>query len=105
MTRTRAAEGLVVGSGAGGAVTALELASAGMGGQRGEEGARATLEDDGGEPTRAMRRLYRRRGMTPILGRVPIGCVEGRVLGGSTEINSGFWHRAPREILLRWKAQ
>jgi len=26
-------------------------------------------------------------------------------LGGSTEINSGFWHRAPREILARWNVQ
>ena len=105
MTSTRAAEVLVIGSGAGGAVTALELASAGMDVLMVEEGPRATLEDYGAEPTRAMRRLYRRRGMTPIMGRVPIGYVEGSVLGGSTEINSGFWHRAPREILLRWKAQ
>jgi choline dehydrogenase-like flavoprotein len=52
-----------------------------------------------------MRRIYRRRGMTPILGRIPIGYVEGACLGGSTEINSGFWHRTPREVLLRWKAQ
>jgi choline dehydrogenase-like flavoprotein len=52
-----------------------------------------------------MRLLYRRQGMTPILGRVPIGYVEGRCLGGSTEVNSGFWHRTPREVLLRWKVQ
>jgi hypothetical protein len=26
-------------------------------------------------------------------------------VGGSTEINSGFWRRTPPEILLRWKAQ
>ena len=25
--------------------------------------------------------------------------------GGSTEINSGFWHRLPPEFLLRWKAR
>ena len=43
--------------------------------------------------------------MTPIVGRVPIGYVEGCCIGGSTEINSGFWHRAPREVLVRWKAQ
>ena len=52
-----------------------------------------------------MRSLYRRRGMTPILGHVPIAYVEGCCVGGSTEINSGFWHRPPTETLLRWKAQ
>ena len=40
-----------------------------------------------------------------VMGRVPIGFVEGSCVGGSTEINSGFWHRTPRETLLRWKAQ
>src|SRR5207245_7442298 len=95
---------LVIGSGAGGAVTALELARAGREVLVHEEGERHDLDHYGGTPTAAMERLYRRRGMTPILGRVPIGYVEGCAVGGSTEINSGFWHRAPRDILLRWKA-
>jgi len=96
---------IVVGSGAGGAVTALELAQAGVEVLVLEEGARHTAADYGKAPPEAMRSLYRRGGMTPILGRVPIGYVEGRCLGGSTEINSGFWHRAPREVLARWHAQ
>jgi choline dehydrogenase-like flavoprotein len=96
---------LIIGSGAGGAVTALELAKAGFEVLVLEEGSRHELADYGKPPTEAMKLLYRRRGMTPIVGKVPIGYVEGRCLGGSTEINSGFWHRAPRETLLRWKAQ
>jgi choline dehydrogenase-like flavoprotein len=96
---------LVIGSGAGGATTALELASAGMDVCVLEQGSRWTLGDYGQGSIEAMKRLYRRRGMTPILGRVPIGYVEGACVGGSTEINSGFWHRTPREVLLRWKAQ
>jgi len=96
---------LVVGSGAGGAVTALELAKAGLDVCILEEGSRWTLADYGQGSLEAMRRLYRRRGMTPIMGRVPIGYVEGACVGGSTEINSGFWHRTPREVLLRYKAQ
>lgn len=96
---------LIVGSGAGGAVTALELAGRGFDVLVLEEGARHGLDAYGAPPTEAMGRLYRRRGMTPILGRTPIGYVEGRCMGGSTEINSGFWHRTPPEILLRWKAQ
>ena len=55
--------------------------------------------------TEGMKQLYRRRGMTPIVGSVPIGYVEGMCVGGSTEINSGFWHRTPAEVLLRWRAQ
>lgn len=96
---------LVVGSGAGGAVTALELARAGLDVCVLEEGARWPLDRYGRGSAEAMTHLYRRRGMTPILGRVPVGYVEGACVGGSTEINSGFWHRTPREVLLRWKAQ
>jgi choline dehydrogenase-like flavoprotein len=96
---------LVIGSGAGGAVTALELARGGLDVCVLEQGSRWTLAQYGQGSTDAMRLLYRRRGMTPILGRVPVGYVEGACVGGSTEINSGFWHRTPREVLLRWKAQ
>jgi choline dehydrogenase-like flavoprotein len=107
MTDTTAAkvDVLVIGSGAGGAVTALELASAGRNVVVIEEGDRHRLGAYGTDALVAMERLYRRRGMTPIIGRVPIGYVEGRCVGGSTEINSGFWHRTPRDVLLRWKSQ
>lgn len=97
------AQVIVIGSGAGGAVTALELARAGVDVLVLEEGGRHSLEQYGRPPPEAMRRLYRRGGMTPIVGSVPLGYVEGACLGGSTEINSGFWHRAPREILSRWR--
>jgi choline dehydrogenase-like flavoprotein len=96
---------LVIGSGAGGATTAMTLAEAGFDVVVVEEGARVAAGEYGGEPTEGMRKLFRRRGMRPILGRVPIAFAEGCCVGGSTEINSGFWHRAPREILMRWKAQ
>ena len=98
-------EVLIIGSGAGGSVTALELASAGMEVLVLEEGGRYGLEDYGAPPPLAMKRLYRRRGMTPILGPVSIGYVEGCCVGGSTEINNGFWQRTPPECLLEWKSQ
>jgi choline dehydrogenase-like flavoprotein len=99
------AQVLVVGSGAGGATTAHELAHAGLDVLVLEEGARHDLSDYGKRSTQAMAAMYRRSGMTPIVGRVPMGYVEGCCVGGSTEINSGFWHRTPPEVLLRWEAQ
>src|SRR5262249_24958571 len=92
-------EVLVIGSGAGGAVTAARLAAAGLDVTVLEEGKRHDPATYGAHSAAAMANLYRRRGMTPILGRVPIGYVEGACFGGSTEINSGFWHRTPREML------
>ena len=97
---------LVIGSGAGGSVTALELARAGMDVVVLEQGRRFDRQASYGHgSTEGMKQLYRRRGMTPILGSVPIGYVEGMCVGGSTEINSGFWHRTPAEVLLRWQSQ
>lgn len=96
---------LVIGSGAGGATVAYTLAEHGYEVLVLEEGQRHTLDSYGQPPTKAMNLLYRNRGMMPIMGSVPIGYVEGRCLGGSTEINSGFWHRLPPEFLLRWQAR
>lgn len=94
----------MIGSGAGGAVTALELARKGVSVTVLEEGDAHESDYGKGSP-RALRELYRRRGMTPIVGSVPLGYAEGAALGGSTDVNSGFWHRTPRELLLRWHAQ
>jgi choline dehydrogenase-like flavoprotein len=105
MNTNRPIHALVIGSGAGGAMTAHVLASAGIDVLVLEEGRRWDLSDYGNNCPEGMKKMYRRRGMTPIMGNVPIGYAEGSCYGGGTEINSGFWHRTPPEILLRWKAQ
>jgi len=99
------AQVLVVGSGAGGSTTASVLAEAGFDVLVLEEGSRHPASTYGGTATDGMRKVYRNRGMLPILGTVPIGYVEGCCLGGSTEVNCGFWHRVPPEVALRWKAR
>jgi choline dehydrogenase-like flavoprotein len=103
MSEHRKTQVLIIGSGAGGATTALTLAEAGFQVTVLEEGKRHSLNDYGKSATEAMPLLYRNRGMTPILGRVPIGYVEGRCLGGSTEINSGFWQRLAPQLALKWQ--
>jgi len=94
---------LVVGSGAGGTVTALTLAEGGREVLVLEEGRRFAPRDYGATPTQAMAQMFRARGMNPIMGSVPVAYAEGRCVGGSTEINSGFWSRPPAELLAHWK--
>jgi choline dehydrogenase-like flavoprotein len=105
MAARHTVQALIIGSGAGGAMTAQVLTSAGIDTLIIEEGRRGDLSDYGNNCPDGMQKMYRRRGMTPIMGSVAIGYAEGRCYGGGTEINSGFWHRTPPEILLRWKAQ
>ena len=94
---------LVIGSGAGGAITAAKLAEAGFQVLIVEEGGGV---DKSGIPTHspeAMRRWYRNNGLSPILGNVRIAFVEGRCVGGGTEINSAFWHRSMPQAIERWR--
>lgn len=96
-------QALVIGSGAGGAITAAKLAEAGFAVLIVEEG---TSVDKSGIPTHspeAMRRWYRNNGLSPILGNVRIAFVEGRCVGGGTEINSAFWHRSMPQAIERWR--
>lgn len=105
MEKKQSTQILIIGSGAGGAMTAHVLAEAGYSVLILEEGSRWCNSELGTNCPEGMKKMYRRRGMTPIMGSVPIGYAEGCCYGGGTEINSGFWHRTPPEILLRWKAQ
>jgi nucleoside-diphosphate-sugar epimerase/choline dehydrogenase-like flavoprotein len=93
---------LVIGSGAGGAVTAATLADAGREVLILEEGPDADTSRIAGHSPAAVATLYRHGGLTPLLGRPTIAFVEGCCVGGSTEINSGFWHRLPADCYDRW---
>ena len=96
-------EVLVIGSGAGGATTAAVLAEAGRHVTVLEEG--AWVDPSSVEPfsLEEMRAKYRHHGPAAALGSPPVAYAEGRCVGGSTEINSGLWHRLPDELADEWR--
>jgi choline dehydrogenase-like flavoprotein len=95
---------LVVGSGAGGAVTAARLAAAGRTVTVLEEG--PWVDPDALEPFSLdeMVAKYRHHGLAAALGNPAIAYAEGRCVGGSTEINSGLYHRLPDHLADEWRA-
>lgn len=95
-------EVVVVGTGAGGAVVAKELAEAGCAVILLEEGAYADRRDFAGRPLENQRKLYRASGATFSIGNVLIPIPLGRTVGGTTAINSGTCFRTPEQVLLRW---
>ncbi|HUI48469.1 MAG TPA: GMC family oxidoreductase [Acidimicrobiia bacterium] len=96
-------EVLVIGSGAGGAVTAAILARAGRRVTVVEEG--PWVDPDALEPFSLpeMVAKYRHGGSCAALGRPAIAYAEGRCVGGSTEINSGLYHRLPPDLAEEWR--
>ena len=100
---TMTTEVLVIGSGAGGAVTAARLAEAGRQVTVVEEG--PWVDPDRHEPFSLdeMVAKYRHRGLQGALGSPAIAYAEGRCVGGSTEINSGLYHRLPDYLAEDWR--
>jgi choline dehydrogenase-like flavoprotein len=100
-----ATEVLVIGSGAGGAVTAARLAQAGRRVTVVEEG--PWVEADALEPFSLdeMVAKYRHHGASLALGNPNIAYAEGRCVGGSTEVNSGLYHRLPDYLAADWQAR
>ena len=96
-------EVLVVGSGAGGAVTAAVLAEGGRAVTVLEEG--PALEPGAVEPfsLEELARSYRHHGSSAALGAPPVAYAEGCCVGGSTEVNSGLWNRLPHQLAERWR--
>jgi choline dehydrogenase-like flavoprotein len=93
---------VVVGTGAGGAVAAKELAEAGVAVVMIEEGDYADRRDFADHSLLNQRKLYRDAGATFSVGNVPILIPMGRVVGGTTTINSGTCFRAPDHVLRGW---
>ncbi|MEZ5252136.1 MAG: GMC family oxidoreductase N-terminal domain-containing protein [Ilumatobacteraceae bacterium] len=94
---------LVIGSGAGGATTAAELAEAGFDVLVVEEG--PWVDQDAVVPfsLEQMDRQYRSGGVTVALGMPSIAYTEGRCAGGGTEVNSGLYFRPPLDVVEQWR--
>jgi choline dehydrogenase-like flavoprotein len=94
---------VIVGSGAGGAVTAAALAEAGLDVIVLEAGEAFDRDSYPADPLDAIASLYRDGGLTIAEGRPPIPVPLGRAVGGTTVINSGTCFRAPDPVLDRWR--
>ncbi|HET6997222.1 MAG TPA: GMC family oxidoreductase N-terminal domain-containing protein, partial [Solirubrobacterales bacterium] len=94
---------VIVGSGAGGAVAATELAEAGLDVIVLEAGQHYNRDNYPSDHLEAIANLYRDGGLTIAEGRPPIPVPVAKVLGGTTVINSGTCFRAPDAVLENWK--
>ncbi|MGI8920264.1 MAG: GMC family oxidoreductase [Solirubrobacteraceae bacterium] len=93
----------VIGSGAGGAPVAAELAEGGMRVVMLEEG-RWWETDEFTARTRSMTaRLYRDAGQVTTVGGTPIVLPLGKGVGGTTVVNSGTCFRTPAGVLELWR--
>jgi hypothetical protein len=92
----------VIGTGAGGAPAAKELAEGGMHVVTLEEGRSFSTDDFNARPREMTSLLYRDAGQTVAMGNVPIVLPLGRSIAGTTLINSGTCFRTPDVVLESW---
>jgi choline dehydrogenase-like flavoprotein len=103
MTRVVTTEVLIIGSGAGGAVTAALLAESGREVLLVEEGPWYAPDEHEPFSLDEFVARYRHQGACAALGSPGIAFAEGRCVGGSTEINSGLYHRLPEHLAADWR--
>jgi choline dehydrogenase-like flavoprotein len=94
---------LAIGSGPGGAVTAATLAEHGRDVVMLEEGAHWPVGSCQPFSIDEMTQKYRCGGLNPALGKPAVAFVEGKCVGGGSEINSGLYHRTPDAVLEQWR--
>jgi choline dehydrogenase-like flavoprotein len=94
---------VIVGSGAGGAAAAAELAEAGLDVIVLEAGVHYDRDSYPSDHLEAIAELYRDGGLTIAEGRPPIPVPVAKVVGGTTVINSGTCFRASDRVLEDWE--
>ncbi len=95
-------DAVVIGSGAGGAVAAYELANAGRAVVLLEEGQYFGRADFASGAFHLQKLLYRELGVTMAVGNTLIPIPVGRSVGGSTTVNSGTCYRMPGRVFAEW---
>jgi choline dehydrogenase-like flavoprotein len=100
-----AADVAVIGTGAGGAVVAAELAAAGARVVVLEEGAYRRGADFDARPLAMIPLLYRGHGLQAAVGNAVIPIPTGRCVGGTTTINSGTCYRALDRAFATWERE
>ncbi|WP_150291526.1 GMC family oxidoreductase [Sphingobium estronivorans] len=92
----------VIGSGPGGSVTATLCAEAGYSTLLVEEGPDLPLDAMAHFSGEEILHKYRHAGVTMAFGNPSITYVEGRCVGGGSEVNRGLYHRTPPYVLEQW---
>ncbi|MCB0219438.1 MAG: GMC family oxidoreductase [Chrysiogenetes bacterium] len=93
---------VVVGTGAGGAVVGTELALKGHAVVFLEEGKLYRRDAFTGNLHEAHKKFYRGGGAVPSVGNTIIPILMGKLVGGSTAINTGVSYHTPDRVLNRW---
>jgi choline dehydrogenase-like flavoprotein len=96
------ADVVVVGTGAGGAVAAANLAAAGMKVVVIEAGPRVRPEDMTRDAPRFLARYFWDGGLRMLQGTAPIPTMQGRCVGGSTVSNSAIMYKLPDWVRDEW---
>ncbi|NOY26181.1 MAG: hypothetical protein GXP62_09950, partial [Oligoflexia bacterium] len=94
---------VVVGSGAGGGPVAALLSERGLSVAVIEAGPYAQRSDYGGPLEDRIRRFWHQGGLSMSVGNVPLLIPTGRVVGGTTTINSGTCYPTPGPVLEEWR--
>jgi len=94
---------VVIGSGAGGAVFAHEMAAQGRSVLVVEEGRPYEKPDFNRDPINISMKAYRQAGITVAVGSPGVLIPLGKTVGGTTTINSGTCFRTPDHILEEWR--
>lgn len=98
------AHAVVIGTGAGGAAVAYQLARKGLAVAMLEEGRYLRRENFSGGPMGRIDDLYRHKATNFSLG-TPIVIPQGRAVGGTTTINSGTCFATPDHVLEQWQKE
>jgi choline dehydrogenase-like flavoprotein len=93
----------VVGSGPGGALAATLMAEAGLDVLLIEEGEFLPLDSAPHFSREEILQKYRNAAVNVTMGGTKIAWVEGRCVGGGSEVNRGLYHRVPDEVLAAWQ--